>query len=91
MKAKFIIQALLLTILFSCKQESPQVKQKKNMSSSSSNLINVSVVNSKDPICEMETKHFLKDTLNYQSKTYGFCSTYCKDEFRKNPEQYVEK
>lgn len=91
MKPKFIIQTLLLLLVFSCSQESPQVKHKKNMSSSSPNLTNIRVVNQKDPICKMETENFITDTLHYQSKTYGFCSTYCKEEFRKNPEQYVEK
>ncbi|MDN5397107.1 MAG: YHS domain-containing protein [Chryseobacterium sp.] len=33
----------------------------------------------------------MKDTAVYKGKTYGFCSSLCKDEFKKNPEKYVQK
>ncbi|GAB0155174.1 hypothetical protein CHRYSEOSP005_04340 [Chryseobacterium sp. Alg-005] len=83
--------ALLSISLFSCAQESPKVKHKKSMSSSGENLKNIEVVNSEDPICHMKTAEFLKDTVVYKNKTYGFCSAYCKDEFKKNPGKYAQK
>lgn len=83
--------ALLSISLFSCIQETPKVKHKKNMSSSKENIKNVHVVNAEDPICHMKTAEFLKDTVVYKNKTYGFCSAYCKDEFQKNPEKYAQE
>ncbi|UOU99006.1 YHS domain-containing protein [Chryseobacterium daecheongense] len=91
MKSKIIITALLSMSLFSCAQEAPKVKHKKSMSSSKENIKNVKVVNAEDPICHMKTAEFLKDTVVYKNKTYGFCSAYCKDEFKKNPEKYAQK
>lgn len=91
MKSKIIITALLSMSLFSCAQEAPKVKHKKSMSSSKENIKNVKVVNAEDPICHMKTAEFLKDTVVYKNKTYGFCSVYCKDEFKKNPEKYAQK
>ncbi|AZA78993.1 YHS domain-containing protein [Chryseobacterium sp. G0186] len=90
MKSPIILTALLSIALLSCAKE-PQVKHKSNMSSSKENIKNVQVVNEEDPICHMKTAEFLKDTAVYKNKTYGFCSSYCKDEFMKNPESYVQK
>ncbi|REC69059.1 hypothetical protein DRF59_02835 [Chryseobacterium flavum] len=39
----------------------------------------------------MKTAGSLKDTAIYKNKTYGFCSVYCKDEFKKTPEKYAQK
>ncbi|QIY91364.1 YHS domain-containing protein [Chryseobacterium gallinarum] len=90
MKSPFILIALLSISLFSCTKETPQVKHKSNMNSSRENL-DIQVVNEEDPICHMKTAGFLKDTAVYKDKTYGFCSSYCKDEFKKNPENYAQK
>lgn len=51
--------------------------------------INTKIINEKDPICGMKTADYLKDTLAYNKKIYGFCSTYCKLEFKKNPQKYL--
>jgi YHS domain-containing protein len=43
-----------------------------------------------DPYCGMKLEgHELAATADYKGKTYGFCSTYCKDEFDKDPEKYL--
>jgi YHS domain-containing protein len=43
-----------------------------------------------DPVCGMNLKQGeIGDTANYQGKTYGFCSTGCKEEFTKTPNQYL--
>ncbi|WP_089734717.1 YHS domain-containing protein [Chryseobacterium jejuense] len=90
MKSPIILIALLSITLFSCAKE-PQVKHKSNMDSSGENIKNVQVVNEEDPICHMKTAGSLKDTAVYKAKVYGFCSSYCKDEFKKNPESYAQK
>ncbi|MGE8552459.1 MAG: YHS domain-containing protein [Chryseobacterium jejuense] len=90
MKSPIILMALLSITLFSCAKE-PQVKHKSDMDSSGENIKNVQVVNEEDPICHMKTAGSLKDTAVYKTKVYGFCSSYCKDEFKKNPESYAQK
>jgi YHS domain-containing protein len=45
-----------------------------------------------DPVCGMTLKQGeVADTSNYQGKIYGFCGTGCKDEFVKNPGQYLSQ
>lgn len=53
--------------------------------------LDVKVDNKIDPICEMETVGHVSDTIHYGDKVYGFCSSGCKEEFAKNPEQYLSK
>lgn len=53
--------------------------------------LNVEVVNELDPICGMDNATHLKDTINYEGKTYGFCSTMCKEKFLENPTQYINE
>lgn len=84
--------AVLLSIsLFSCAKETPKVKHSKSMVTPKENLKNVKVVNAEDPVCHMKTADYLKFTATYKNKEYGFCSAYCKDEFNKNPEKYVQE
>ncbi|SDQ34592.1 YHS domain-containing protein [Chryseobacterium soldanellicola] len=91
MKSKIILTAFLSISLMSCAQETPKVKHKKSSISSKSNTKKVKFANAEDPICHMKTEDDMKDTTVYKNKTYGFCSSYCKDEFKKNPEKYVQK
>lgn len=91
MKSLIISTALLSISLLSCAKESPKVKHASHMDSSGKTIENVLIVNEEDPICHMKTAGVLKDTAVYKNKTYGFCSVYCKDEFKKNPEKYAQK
>ena len=43
-----------------------------------------------DPVCGMEASNDLLKTY-YQGKDYYFCSEHCKQEFEKNPEDYILK
>lgn len=47
--------------------------------------------NPKDLVCGMPVKAGVADTAYYKGKLYGFCSTECKNEFKKNPEGYLAK
>ncbi|MCS3867895.1 YHS domain-containing protein [Chryseobacterium ginsenosidimutans] len=91
MKSKIILTALLSVSLMACAQETPKVKHKKSTAASKSNIKKVKFANAEDPICHMPTESDMKDTAVYKNKTYGFCSVYCKDEFKKDPEKYVQK
>lgn len=91
MKSKIILTGFLSLSLIACAQEIPKVKHKKSTASSKSNTKKVKFANAEDPICHMKTEDDMEDTAIYKNKTYGFCSVYCKDEFKKNPEKYVQK
>jgi Cu+-exporting ATPase len=44
----------------------------------------------KDLVCGMEVdRESAAATSEYQGRTYYFCSEACKEEFDRNPEQYV--
>lgn len=91
MKSKVILTALLSVSLMACAQETPKVKHKKAKIATKADAKPVKFANATDPICNMPTEADMKDTVVYKNKTYGFCSAYCKDEFKKNPEKYVKK
>lgn len=91
MKSKILLTAFLSVSLLSCAQESPKVKHKRKNTVSKSNVKTMKFANSVDPICDMKTEPDMKHTAVYKNKTYGFCSSYCKDEFNKNPEKYAQK
>ena len=42
-----------------------------------------------DVVCKMKVEKSVIDTSVYNGKTYYFCSPYCKQEFDKNPEKYI--
>lgn len=91
MKSLIISAAVLSISLLACAKETPKVKHASHMDSSGKKIENVQVVNEEDPICHMKTAGSLKDTAVYKNKTYGFCSVYCKGEFKKSPEKYAQK
>lgn len=88
-----ITTAILAMVIFSCKESSKEMEVKKaddKMIHAAHNL-DVKVDNKIDPICEMETEGHVSDTIHYEGKIYGFCSSGCKEEFAKNPEIYLKK
>lgn len=94
MKSIYIIAVIFTLSAISCKKENIEVKKvnhEKMMHAAKGEKLNVAVVNEEDPICGMKTAEYLKDTANYKGKTYGFCNSMCKDEFKKDPEKYAVK
>lgn len=93
MKTKAILVTLVLGfIVISCNEKKEMEVQKadEEMMSSAQGL-DVKVDNKFDPICGMETAGHVADTIHYAGKVYGFCNTGCKEEFSKNPDQYLDK
>lgn len=46
----------------------------------------------KDPYCRMNLEgHEIAAVSTFEGKQYGFCSTYCRDEFVKEPAKYLAK
>ncbi|NAW52103.1 YHS domain-containing protein [Elizabethkingia argentiflava] len=85
---KIYVIAILGVCAFSCAKEKYSVKHVVKQTSPSE-LRNIKVFNAQDPICQMKTAEFLKDTAIYKGRVYGFCSDYCKKEFKKNPKNYA--
>ncbi len=85
---KNILSLTLITIisLTSCEQKL-EVKKVDEMHQTHKK-IDVEVVNDLDSICGMPTAEHLSDTVKYEGKIYGFCSTMCKEEFLKDPKKY---
>lgn len=44
----------------------------------------------KDPVCGMPLRAGVEDTAHYKDGVYGFCAAECKEEFVKNPDQYLK-
>lgn len=94
---KKIITAVLLTqLLISCseskqKDESPVAVEKKDSMVATPDAAFKDVVfdSKKDLTCGMPVTAGVADTAHYKGKVYGFCAKECKDEFVKNPEQYL--
>ena len=88
MKKSFFALFGLVLIVSCAKNENLEVKKVTKMKAENS-LSGVVVVNELDPVCEMATQDYLKDTVIYKKKVYGFCSDHCKAEFKKEPEKFV--
>jgi YHS domain-containing protein len=43
------------------------------------------------PVSDEEIKDETKVTYEYEGKIYNFCCQMCVDEFKKDPERYIEK
>jgi YHS domain-containing protein len=82
---KFLLLTGLIFSVVACESG------KKEHSGGDAISADVKVVNELDPVCEMPTSGHLKDTLTYEGKLYGFCSSNCKEEFKKNPDILLKK
>lgn len=93
MKKTTILAITILSIIsISCgEKKEVEVKKADDKMMHAAHNLDVKVDNKFDPICEMETADHVSDTIHYQGKVYGFCSSGCKEEFAKNPEQYLSK
>lgn len=49
------------------------------------------VVNEKDYTCGMPVTAGISDTSHYEGKAYGFCSSECMAEFKKDPAAAIAK
>lgn len=47
--------------------------------------------NTTDYICGMDVMPDYTDTCHLDGKVYAFCSEYCKDKFKENPNKYLGK
>lgn len=91
---KKVVLAAALAVLASCKKEEPKhvhtVKENTAVIEPENPLNKLKYENKIDYYCKMDiTKYGVSDTITYKGRLYGFCSTVCKDEFMKKPEEYL--
>lgn len=49
------------------------------------------LANTIDPICDMDLEEQVRFTVKHDGKEYGFCASYCAEEFQKDPKKFIEK
>ncbi len=54
------------------------------------NITLTSLAKPNDPVCGMDLKEGVGDTLSYHGKRYGFCGDECRDKFKNDPEHYLK-
>ncbi|MFC0777018.1 YHS domain-containing protein [Flavobacterium sp. HJSW_4] len=98
---KKILLIFSIITLLSCNKEvkkahphdHPHSMESENMYKDPKNPLNKLAYASKlDFTCNMDvSKYGVSDTVTYKGKLYGFCSTVCKDDFMKKPDEYLAK
>ncbi|WP_300672970.1 YHS domain-containing protein [Soonwooa sp.] len=83
-----VLAGIAIIALASCEKKNLEVKHVSDMESQPK--ITAKVVNEEDPVCHMKTAGHVSDTVTYKAQVYGFCSSICKDEFKKNPDSYIK-
>jgi YHS domain-containing protein len=95
-KLRFTQLLITTAIIASCNnQKAPEqpatdtTAQAATMESSTPSFPVSMVNNKKDPTCGMPVTAGISDTAHYKDKVIGFCSTECKDEFKKAPDANI--
>jgi len=82
---KYLFIAASVTVLFACSNSKPEqaaVPDKVSMGNESSiKLEEGMLVSTNDTVCGMPIGNEPNDTVTYEGKLYGFCSTGCKESF----------
>ena len=95
-KRSFTQLLIATTIVASCNnQKAPEAPaadtatQAASMGADTTSFPVSMVNNKKDPTCGMPVTAGISDTAHYKDKVIGFCSTECKDEFKKAPDANI--
>jgi YHS domain-containing protein len=89
------IAIILIAATFGCNQPGNEHKEMKMGTKTAAqdtvknSLDNLAFAEKKDLVCGMPVTAGVADTAYYKGKLYGFCAKECKDEFEKNPQQYL--
>jgi YHS domain-containing protein len=87
MKRKIVITCTLVACLCLMSLSSLAAAEKQAQAGKTDQKAAVTKVT--DPVCHMEVDPAkTKETATYKNKTYHFCSSYCKNQFEKDPGKY---
>jgi YHS domain-containing protein len=93
---KKAIAAMFVALIIGCNEPQPTVHQQTTMETQKPKIDCIKkdfsklVYDSKkDLVCGMPVTAGIEDTASYKGKLYGFCSSGCKDDFIKNPKQFL--
>ena len=86
----FKIRITLFTILLAGNIHAQVRKTTPTQPDIKSQVKEAQLASKKDPVCGMPAYKFLKDTVLYDKKIYGFCGKGCKIEFLKNPTRFTK-
>ena len=87
-----LVGAFLMVACNNVVKEDKKMSEKEVKDTLTEHTINPGLlVNKKDPICEMPIAAGVTDTVTYKGNLLGFCSSECKAEFMKKPEDYIAK
>lgn len=96
MYRKIIAVILFAQILSSCAQNKEQKEAALPATTTDTMVVvaeplfkDVVFDSKKDLVCGMPVTAGVSDTAHYEGKVYGFCAKECKDEFLKDPKQYL--
>jgi len=93
MKKPLMMIAASLLLLASCNQSQTQTTNTEATAPAESKGVNIKLAelsSPKDHICGMDlVEGEIADTMQYDGKVYGFCSSECKAEFAKDPQQHL--
>ncbi|MBL7701615.1 MAG: YHS domain-containing protein [Ferruginibacter sp.] len=87
----------ILLLLTACNQPAEKAKPKPDMpmpvatDTAKAALKKLAFDAETDLVCGMPVRAGIEDTLHYKGKLYGFCAKECKEEFLKDPAQYITK
>ena len=97
---KFLLIAAIAAVLSCNKKEKkahphdhPHKMESETMYKDPKNPLNkLTYASNIDFSCNMDvSKYGVSDTVTYKGKLYGFCSSVCKDDFMKKPDEYLAK
>lgn len=91
---KKLTTGILLLACFACnqpaqKQETPKKETTMVKDTPKVELKKLVFGSKTDLVCGMPVSAGVHDTMTYKGKLYGFCAKECKDEFIKEPNQYL--
>lgn len=88
---KFLIIAVSGFVFFAC-QQNKSTHQNPAATQTPTPAATAGLVwaGDSDLVCGMHIDQSVEDTVHYQGKIYGFCSSNCKADFVKDPTQYVK-
>ncbi len=79
----------ILSVMLSCTHGNAQEKAIEKKTDIKKSIRESQLASKKDLVCGMPVYKYLKDTVLYEGKIYGFCGEACKIDFLKSPANFI--